>query len=104
MTDDEFRSEIEAFLRRTGLAPSRFGECVCGDRNFVRDLRNGKREFKRSTIEKVVQWMRGFDAGAQFIVARSAATPHAASAVACSVQSHEMAEERATGTEGAALG
>lgn len=63
MTDPELLAAVESFLRRTGLAPSRFGELSCGDRNLIFDLREGERELKRSTIGKVEKWMAGFEFG-----------------------------------------
>jgi hypothetical protein len=37
-----FLKEIEAFLQRTDMAPSAFGEKYAGDRNFVFDVRKGR--------------------------------------------------------------
>lgn len=54
---------IEAFLTRTGMSPSRFGELSVNDRAFVADLRKGDRELKPSTIKGVLKWMEGYDAG-----------------------------------------
>lgn len=34
--------DIEAFLRRTGMAPSRFGRNVCNDPRLVYDMRMGR--------------------------------------------------------------
>ena len=53
----KFRSDVEAFLQRTAMAPSRFGLLACNDRAFVIDLRAG-REPRLSTIEKVNQFMQ----------------------------------------------
>lgn len=61
MTDqhtDPFRMRVEAFLAQTGMKPSPFGWSACRDRSFVADLREGKREFKPSTIRKVDEFMR----------------------------------------------
>lgn len=55
--------KIDAFVARTHIAASDFGELACNDRRFVSDLRAGERELRRSTIEKVEKWMAGFDAG-----------------------------------------
>lgn len=66
-----FQKDVEAFLARTGIAASTFGLKSCGDPNFLTDLKDGQREFKRSTIEKVGKWMDGFDAGAAFAAERA---------------------------------
>jgi hypothetical protein len=44
--------EIEAYLARSKIAPSRFGRTVVGDPRFVEDLRAGRRP-RRKTLEKV---------------------------------------------------
>lgn len=44
--------EIEAYLERSRIAPSRFGRTVVGDPRFVEDLRAGRRP-RRKTMEKV---------------------------------------------------
>lgn len=67
MSDEQFRAQVEAFLARTKLSASRFGELACGDRNFVSDLREGNREFKPSTIKQALKWISGFDTGAAFV-------------------------------------
>ena len=36
-------SEIEAFLETHKMGAIRFGTMAMGDRNFIRDLRNGRR-------------------------------------------------------------
>jgi sulfate adenylyltransferase subunit 2 len=37
-----FLAEIEAFLARERVRPSRFGRAAVGDPNFVRELREGR--------------------------------------------------------------
>jgi hypothetical protein len=44
--------EVENFLRRREVAPTRFGRDVVGDPRFVFDLRNG-REPRPQTVERV---------------------------------------------------
>lgn len=39
---DEFRSEVEGFLERTGMSASAFGRAAVNDPNFVLDLRAGR--------------------------------------------------------------
>lgn len=39
---EAFRFDIEAFLERTGMAASAFGNEAIGDPNFVADLRGGR--------------------------------------------------------------
>lgn len=56
---DDFKIRIDAFLERTGMAPSRFGQASCGDPNFVSDLRVG-REPRLATIRKVDAFMDAY--------------------------------------------
>ncbi|WBQ15018.1 hypothetical protein [Sphingobium yanoikuyae] len=44
--------DVEAYLARTGMAPTAFGVGALRDRHFVRQLRNGRRTF-RETEDKV---------------------------------------------------
>ena len=44
--------EVEKFLRRSDVAPTRFGRDVVGDPRFVFDLRNG-RSPRPKTIARV---------------------------------------------------
>jgi aspartate carbamoyltransferase catalytic subunit len=48
---------VEAFLVETGMAISRFGDLAVNDRSFVTDLRDGKRDVRSSTIERVDKFM-----------------------------------------------
>jgi hypothetical protein len=50
--------EIEAYLERSRIAPSRFGRTVVGDPRFVEDLRAGRRP-RRKTLEKVRIYLSG---------------------------------------------
>lgn len=48
--------EVEKFLRRSDIAPTRFGREVVGDPRFVFDLRKG-REPRPSTERRVRQFL-----------------------------------------------
>lgn len=50
------REDVEAFLTTHDLADSRFGVEAAGDKNLVRDLRNGRRLWPE-TEAKVRRWM-----------------------------------------------
>lgn len=52
------RRRIELYLRRTAMAPTRFGREVVGDPRFVFDLRNG-REPREKTSARVHHWLDG---------------------------------------------
>jgi hypothetical protein len=52
---------IELFLRRTGMAPTRFGRDSVRDPRFVFDLRNG-REPSGRTVRRVEHFMNIYDA------------------------------------------
>jgi len=54
---DPLLGEVEAFLSRTGMTPTAFGAEAVKDPRFVFELRAG-RECRRSTRQKVVQFMR----------------------------------------------
>lgn len=56
MTDEHLLSEIEAFLNRTGMKPTRFGIEVLGDGGLVKGLREGRSLTLRSA-EQVVSFM-----------------------------------------------
>jgi len=47
---------IEAYLRRTGTSPTRFGRETVGDPRFVWDLRRG-REPRLRTVQRVSAWL-----------------------------------------------
>jgi hypothetical protein len=50
--------EIEPFLRRSGMAPTRFGREAVGDPRFVFDLRRG-REPRGETERRVRHFLKG---------------------------------------------
>ena len=51
---------VERHLRRSAIAPSRFGREVAGDPRFVFDLRNG-REPRASTSARVLAFIANRD-------------------------------------------
>jgi len=53
---DTLISEIEAFLVKHGMAPSRFGALAIGDARLVADLQTG-RDPKASTVDRVRRFM-----------------------------------------------
>lgn len=57
---EPFRDEVEAFLRLTGMKPTRFSALATRDRHFVRKLRLGRRVFP-DTMDRVRGFMRNFD-------------------------------------------
>jgi len=56
MNHDEFRREIEDFLKRTGMKQSRFGREALGDPGFVSRIRSGK-DVTLGTIQKCSEFM-----------------------------------------------
>lgn len=48
--------EVESFLRRSDVAPARFGREAMGDPRFVFDLRNG-RDPRPATVERVLAYL-----------------------------------------------
>lgn len=59
-TLEKFIARVEAFLARTGMAPSRFGEEACKDRCLVKDLRNGRRP-NPDLMDRIDAFMRAHD-------------------------------------------
>lgn len=53
---EQFLSEIEAYLTKSGMVSSDFGIATMGDPSFVLRLRGGS-DPKASTIDKVRRWM-----------------------------------------------
>jgi hypothetical protein len=52
--DQQFLSFVEAALKASGLADTTFGLDVCGDPNFIRELRGG-RECRRATRQNLTR-------------------------------------------------
>lgn len=48
--------ELEKFMRRCGVPPTRFGKEAIGDPRFVFDLRNG-RDPRPRTVARVIQYL-----------------------------------------------
>ncbi|HET7255586.1 MAG TPA: hypothetical protein VFJ46_17655 [Xanthobacteraceae bacterium] len=57
VTDAQLLEQIEAFLVKADMAPSKFGRDAIGDAALVFQLRDGKRSLSLRTAEKVVQFM-----------------------------------------------
>ncbi len=53
---NEFERRVTAFLRRSRLSPSEFGERAVGDRKFVGDVRRG-RSPRLATADRVLAFM-----------------------------------------------
>jgi len=49
--------QVERYLRRSGMPPSRFGREAVGDPRFVHDLRLG-REPRPKTTARVAAWLK----------------------------------------------
>lgn len=55
-----FLSQIEAFLARSGMSATAFGVSATNDRNFVHDVRRGRRP-NVDMCEKVQQFIAEYD-------------------------------------------
>jgi hypothetical protein len=66
---EEIMIEIEAFLKRTGMAPSTFGRKSCGDGHAVSKLRNGL-GMSMLRAKKIRRFMADVDSGRIAIDAR----------------------------------
>lgn len=56
---DQFKADIEAFLKRSGMAHTTFGAKAVGNAMFVQKLREGA-DPKISTAERVREFMENF--------------------------------------------
>ncbi len=56
-------AEIEEFMKRHELPPTRFGRMYAKDPRFVLDLRNG-RKLRSANAQRLKAWMAGFDTAA----------------------------------------
>lgn len=56
---EEIVAEIDAFLARTGMAPSRFGHEAIGDKALVMRLKRG-RQLRTDTIEALRLYMHTY--------------------------------------------
>lgn len=56
----DFKSRIDQFLEKTGMAASTFGQAVLEDPCFVADLREG-REPRQATIKRVDEFMEKYE-------------------------------------------
>ena len=54
--------QVERYLRRSGLAPTRFGREAVKDPRFVFDLRKG-REPRAETVRRVVEFLERREIG-----------------------------------------
>ena len=61
---EQFISEIEAFLKRTGMSPTRFGIAAVNDPSLVRDLRADRVPNLR-LVDRVHEFMRSYQQGDQ---------------------------------------
>lgn len=55
-------ADVEAFLKRTGMTPTRFGVLSTGERGLVRRLRDG-RTVQLATAEKLWRFMANHKPG-----------------------------------------
>ena len=59
ITDEALLAQIEAFLNRHHISPTKFGEVAANDRHFVRQLRAGRTVTLRKA-QKVHEYMVAF--------------------------------------------
>ncbi len=59
MTDDMLLAEVDSFLTKTAMAPTRFGIEVLGDGGLVKGLRQG-RSLSLRNAEKLVRFMQAY--------------------------------------------
>ena len=58
--EQQFRSRVSAFLRRTGLRPTTFGLKALGDPNLLRQIDRGRSPSLR-TADRVLEFMTAYD-------------------------------------------
>lgn len=54
---EQFVTDVEAFLTRSGMSATNFGREVVNDPNFMTDLRNG-RDPKIGMVDRVYEFIR----------------------------------------------
>ncbi len=52
----DLRRRIELYLRRTHIAPTRFGREAINDPRLIADMRNG-RELRETTAARIHAWL-----------------------------------------------
>lgn len=57
---DDLLNEIELFLERWGMSPTRFGQLCMNDHTFVRRLRRGG-DVRLATAERVRTFIKGWE-------------------------------------------
>lgn len=57
MVHSKLLSDIERFIEKTGVSPTRFGQMAIGDRHLVRTMRMGRRVWPE-TEAKIRKFMR----------------------------------------------
>jgi hypothetical protein len=57
MDTQSLLDEIEDALRKTGLSATKFGKDAVNDSSFVFDLREGKRDLRLSTVQRVREFI-----------------------------------------------
>lgn len=60
MTDDTLLAQIDDFLAKTGMKPTRFGIDTLGDGGLVRQLREGGRSLTLKSAGKVIEFMENY--------------------------------------------
>ncbi len=55
-TKEALLIEIEAFLKRTGIAPTRFGDESCGERSLLKRLKRGGK-ISTDTYDRIKAYM-----------------------------------------------
>ena len=58
--EEQFRSQVGAFLERTGLGPTTFGLKAVGDRNLIGQMEGGRSPSLRSA-DRVLAFVAGYD-------------------------------------------
>lgn len=59
MPSDTILTDVESFLKRTGLSATRFGVLAAGDTKFVKTLREGRKP-REKTAAAVRAFMRKY--------------------------------------------
>jgi hypothetical protein len=61
-SDADLLAQIERFLTRTNMAPSRLGLDAVGDGAIVFQLRDRKRSPRLKSVQKLLEFMAAYDA------------------------------------------
>jgi len=62
MPPDNFRQDVESFMKKHSMSATRFGVFAAGDTKFVKTVRDG-RNVRETTKAAIRKWMKSYEKG-----------------------------------------